>query len=79
MGNIQRGEISTLEFPIDSDGNRSKARVIPEQRGGVLTRPLVIPRDLRGALKKGTKVIFVEFADHTGAILMRADGEFTDE
>lgn len=79
MGNVQRGEISTLDLPIDSEGNESTARVIAEQRGGVLTKPLVIPHNLRGGLKKGTKVIFVEFADHTGAILMRADGEYTDE
>lgn len=79
MGNVQRGEVSTLESPIDSNGKQSRARVIVEQRGGVLTKPLVIPRDLRGVLRKGTKVLFVEFTDRTGAILMRADGEYSNE
>lgn len=79
MNGVQRGEVSTLELPLDSDGNYSMARVIAEQRGGIITKPLVIPRGLRnGALTKGTKVIFVEFSDRTGAILMRADGEYAD-
>ena len=80
MGNIQCGTISTFESPFDSDGNATKARVIPDQRKGVLTRPLVIPCTLRGdALKKGTRVIFVEFSHRTGAIIMRADGEDSSE
>lgn len=75
--NIQRGEISTIENqPLDMNGNPIRARVLSGHSNGVVTKPLVIPYDLRsGALKKGTRVIFVEFADRSGAILMRADGE----
>lgn len=75
MGNVQRGEVSTLEQPLDEDGNFLSARVIAEGRGGIITRPLTIPSALRSKLKKGDNVIFVEFSDRTGVILMRADGE----
>lgn len=73
---VHRGEISTIEErPLDKDGNPTLARVLSEH-SGVITKPLTIPRDLRaGALHKGVRVIFVEFADRSGAILMRADGE----
>ncbi len=74
--NVQRGEISTIEEqPVDANGNPTRARVLSEQ-SWVVTMPLVIPRDLRvGALSKGTRVIFVEFSDRSGVIIMRADGE----
>ena len=70
---VQRGEISTIEErPLD---NPTLARVLSEH-SGVITKPLTIPHDLRaGALHKGVRVIFVEFSDRSGAILMRADGE----
>lgn len=78
--NVQRGEISTIEErPADANGNPTRARVLSEHSGGVVTKPLVIPHALRGgALSKGTRVIFVEFSDRSGAILMRADGETSD-
>lgn len=75
MGNVQRGQISTLEPPFDEGGNCKAARIIAEGRGGIITKPLAIPTALRAELKKGDSVIFVEFADRSGAIIMRTDGE----
>ena len=77
MAEIQKGKISTIEGPADGNGNSTMARVIPEQSGGVVTRPLVIVEQLRGAsgnLSKGTEVVFAVFSDQTGIILCRADG-----
>ena len=75
---IQKGKISTIEGPYDSAGNPTLARVIPDNNDGLVTRPLIINHLLRGAsgnLKKGTSVVFAVFADNTGVILCRADGE----
>ena len=79
MADIQKGIISTNEGAADANGNRTRARVIPEQADGVITKPLVIPKPLRGnagALAKGTEVIFAVFPDQSGIILGRADGEW---
>ncbi len=74
--NVQRGEVSTIEPTRDREGNPNYARIVSELADGVITKPLVIPYALRkGSLQKGAKVIYVEFADHSGVILMRADGE----
>ena len=79
MAEIQKGKISTIEGPADKNGNKTRARVIPEQADGVVTKPLVIAADIRGQdgkLSKGTEVVFAVFPDQSGIILARADGEF---
>ena len=78
MAEIQKGKISTIEGPDDKNGNKTRARVIPEQGDGVVTKPLVIDSCIRGQngmLEKGTEVVFSVFSDQTGIILARADGE----
>ena len=73
---VKRGEISTIETTRDRYGYPNYARVVSETADKTITKPLVIPSTLRrGALKKGTKVLYVEFADYSGAIIMRGDGE----
>ena len=79
MADIQKGKISTIEGPADANGNSTRARVIPEQADGVVTKPLVIASQLRGKagnLTKGTEVVFAVFPDQTGIIFCRADGEW---
>ena len=78
MADIQKGKISTIEGPLDNNGNDTRARVIPVQADGVVTKPLVIAKQLRGEagkLTKGTDVIFAVFPDQSGIVLCRADGE----
>ena len=78
MADIQKGRISTVEGPRDTNGSLSMARVIPYQSSGIVTRPLVIAEHIRGAagkLVKGTEVVFAVFPDQTGIILCRADVE----
>ena len=77
MADIQKGKISTIEGPTDTNGNSTRARVIPEQADGVVTKPLVIASHLReaGNLTKGTEVVFAVFPDQSGIIFCRADGE----
>ena len=78
MENIQKGKISTIEGPADVNGNNTRARVIPEQASGIVTKPLVIASQIRGEagnLSKGTEVVFAVFPDQTGIILCRADGD----
>jgi hypothetical protein len=78
MADVQKGKISTIEGPVDRNGNSTRARVIPEQADGVVTKPLVIASQLRGKagnLTKGTEVVFAVFPDQAGIILSRADGE----
>ena len=78
MAEIQKGKISTIEGPADNNRNSTRARVIPDQADGVVTKPLVIASHLRGEagrLAKGTEVIFVLFPDQSGIIFSRADGE----
>ena len=79
MADIQKGKISTIEGPADANGNSTRARVIPEQADGVVSKPLVIASQLRGKagnLSKGTEVVFAVFPDQTGIIFSRADGEW---
>ena len=79
MAEIQKGKISTIEGPADAHENNTRARVIPDQVNGVVTKPLVIASHLRGEagrLAKGTEVIFVLFPDQSGIIFSRADGEW---
>lgn len=79
MADIQKGKISTIVGPNDANGNGTRARVIPEQADGIITKPLVISSLLRGKngnLTKGTEVVFALFSDQSGIILSRADGEW---
>lgn len=67
---VKKGKISTVED--------DKARVVADD-GETVTMPLTVPKHLRGELtEKDTPVIYVEFSDYTGAILMRMDGEEPD-
>ena len=71
MGRINKGTIASIS------GN--KARVIPIDADAKPTAMLTIPWHLRGDagnLKKGTEVVYVEFADFTGLLLGRSDGEW---
>lgn len=71
MEGISKGTIASL------DASGHKARVL--KAAGAVTCDLVIPQRLRGAaggLAKGTKVVFAEFADGSGILLERADGEW---
>ena len=77
MADLQKGKISTIEGPRDRQGNNSRARVVPDQ-SGIVTKPLVLAKSLRGPsgkLEKGTEVLFAVFPDQSGIILCRADGE----
>ena len=70
MGKINKGKIASI--------NGRMARVIPSDASAQATVLLVIPwhmRGVRGQLKKGTVVVYVEFEDATGLLLGRADGE----
>ena len=79
MADIKKGKISSIEGPADANGNSTRARIIPDQADGVVTKPLVIASHLRGNagnLAKGTEVVFAVFPDQSGIILCRADGEW---
>ena len=67
MGQIDKGVVVTLV-------NTSTARVIPYGPETV-SYDVTIPVGLRGYLQKGTPVVYATFADQTGIILGRADGE----
>ena len=67
MGQIDKGVVVTLV-------NTSTARVIPYGPEAV-SYDVTIPVGLRGYLQKGTPVVYATFADQTGIILGRADGE----
>ena len=66
---IQKGQVSAI-----LDGGK-KVTVAPYS-GGTVTFPLVVPYFLIGALPVNTPVVYVTFADNTGIILSRADGEW---
>lgn len=70
MSTVQKGKISSI------DGNA--ARVTPYASGEMVTKPLVIPQQLRGEygrLVPGVMVVYAVFPDGSGIILSRADGE----
>lgn len=70
MGQINKGKIASIS------GNT--ARVVPCDSSGEATARIIIPRHLLGDgvnLKKGVEVVYVEFDDHTGLLLGRADGD----
>lgn len=67
---VKKGKISTVEG--------DKARVVAGD-GISVTMPLTVPKHLRGELtEKDTPVVYVEFPDYTGVILMRMDGDEPD-
>lgn len=71
MGQINKGTIASIS------GNT--ARVAHTAQEETPTAMITIPWHLRGAagnLKKGTEVVYVEFDDHTGLLLGRADGDW---
>jgi len=80
MAEIEKGTISAIEpAPIDRNGDSTMARVISSTRAGEVSRPITIPWWLRGKmgdLRQGTEVVFAVFADMTGFIVGRADGEW---
>ena len=82
MADIQKGKISTIEGPLDDKGNHTRARVIPSQSDGIVTKPLIINAAIRGDagnLTKGTEIVFAVFPDQSGIVICRADGEIFAE
>lgn len=76
---LEKGKISSLENPLDRNGDHSAAKVDPLSNTGIVSRPITIPWYLRGKmgdLKVGDEIIFVVFEDTTGMILARCDGEW---
>jgi hypothetical protein len=79
MAQIEKGVILTIEGPVDRNGDNTRARVQPQAKPGLVSRPLTIPWWLRGKmgnLTKGTEVVFTLFEDQTGVILSRMDGDW---
>lgn len=79
---IQKGKIVKLEEPLDRNGDHSRARVMPNNAEGVVTRPITIPWWLRGRmglLVPEDEVAYALFEDGTGVILSRMDGEWPGE
>ena len=70
-GIIDKGKISSIS------GNTAK--IIPSAASGTVTRPLVIPQQLRGGVAVGTEVVYCVFDDMSGIILSRADGELPQD
>ena len=66
---IDKGYISSLNAVA------ATAEVVPMTAGAAVTHDLIVPRSLRGSLSVGLPVVYATFADHTGIILARADGE----
>jgi hypothetical protein len=76
---IQKGTISSVEGEVDRNGDKTKARVLPNTADGAVTRPLTIPWWLRGKmgnLAPGVEVAFALFEDSSGVIITRMDGEW---
>jgi hypothetical protein len=79
MAGIEKGIVLTIEGPADKNGDKTKARVQPQGKTALVSRPLTIPWWLRGKMgdiTKGTEVAFVLFDDQTGIILSRMDGNW---
>ena len=69
MGLIKKGRIASI--------SGDTARVVPVDSSSLATAKITIPWHLRGSggnLKKGTVVVYAEFADSTGLLIGRADG-----
>lgn len=67
---IEKGKISALLF------GGAKATVIPSFSSAVVSHELVVPFFLLGCLSVGMEVVYCSFADNTGVVLARADGEW---
>ena len=67
MGQIYKGKVAGV--------SGKTARVVPSGADAKPTAKIIIPERLRGTVKKGTEVVYVEFDDATGLVLSRADGE----
>lgn len=79
MAQIEKGVILTIEGPVDRNGDNTRARVQPQAKAGLVSRPLTIPWWLRGEmgnLTEGTEVVYTLFEDQTGVILSRMDGNW---
>lgn len=75
---MQKGKISAFGAK-DENGLFKTAKVLPNTESQMLTRWLVIPWYLRGSmgnLEVDTEVVFETFADLTGYIIGRFDGEW---
>lgn len=66
---VHKGKVSTI---LD-DG---KAITATPYAGGTVSAPLTVPFFLVGALPVGTPIAYVAFADNTGVVLSRMDGEW---
>lgn len=66
---VHKGKVSTI---LD-DG---KAITATPYAGGTVSAPLTVPFFLIGALPVGTPIAYVAFADNTGVVLSRMDGEW---
>ena len=75
---MQKGRISSFGA-TDENGLFKEAKVLPSTESGMPTRFLTIPWYLRGPmgnLAVNTEVVFETFADLTGYIVGRFDGEW---
>ena len=75
---MQKGKISSFGA-VDANGLFKEAKVLPNTEAGMPTRWLTIPWYLRGKmgnLEVNTEVVFETFADLTGYIIGRFDGEW---
>ena len=75
---MQKGKISSFGAK-DKNGLYKEAKVLPNTESQMPTRFLTIPWYLRGSmgnLEVNTEVVFVTFADLTGYIVGRFDGEW---
>lgn len=76
---MQKGKISSFGA-TDANGLYREAKVLPNTESKMPTRFLTIPWYLRGSMGNlaiNTEVVFVTFADLTGYIVGRFDGEWT--
>lgn len=75
---MQKGKISSFGA-TDANELYKEAKVLPDTESGMPTRFLTIPWYLRGTmgnLEINTEVVFETFADLTGYIVGRFDGEW---
>ena len=78
---MQKGKISSFGA-TDANGLYREAKVLPNTESKMPTRFLTIPWYLRGSMGNlaiNTEVVFVTFADLTGYIVGRFDGEWTGD
>ncbi len=68
---IEKGVISTVS------GDGKTATAIPSFSDAPVSAPLTIPFFLAGSLTPGMPVVYVQFEDNTGVVLVRMDGEWS--